>query len=200
MRGSLRWKYPYGSPYVDDECGLRRGAEGHSWLRLVTEPLAVVNEVGVGEVVQLGDALPAIGPKDATQRFATLDNMHATSRCCGSSSSSCRASVGDNVAGIDQIDVAGRHAPRGQRPQPGSFGDAGHGVATAHGHAHAPGGSDGRVCCGSVEPLVDDAHDRPVIRAQRSLAGFAVAVVAADSRGRQRLVVHARRGLRSRSR
>lgn len=132
-------------------------------MRSIADPLAGVNQIGVGEVVQLGDALPAIGPEDATQRFATLDNMHATSRCCGSSSSSCRASVGDNVAEIDQIDVAERHAPRGQRPQPGSFGDAGHGVATAH--AHAPGGSGGHVdqrpYAGAIVDAVDE-HADPV--------------------------------------
>ena len=93
-------------------------------MRLVTEPLAGVNEVGVGEVVQLGDPLPAIGPEDAAQRFAAPDDMHAADRCRGSADSCCRAPVGDDVAGIDQVDVAGidqvdvagRHAPRGQWP------------------------------------------------------------------------------------
>ena len=186
---------------LDDECGLRHGCRRPRWFWSVAELLAGVNEVGVGKVVQLGDALPAVGPEDAAQCFAALDDMHAATRGNGSARSrGCRASVGDDVAGIDQVEVAERHVLRGHGPQAGSLVDAGHGVTIAHGHVHASGGSGGRVCCGSVEPLVDDAHDRPVVRTQRSPAGFAIAVVATDSRGRQHLVVHARRGLRSRSR
>ena len=165
-------------------------------MRSVAEPLAGVNEVGVGEAVQLGNALPAVDPGDAAQDFATLDNVHVAIRGNGTAvSGGCRALVGDDVAGIDQVDVAGWYAPRGQGPQSGSSCDAGHGVAAAHGHAHASGGSGGRVCCGSVEPLVDDAHDRLVVRAQPRLAGFVVAVAATNHHGRQRLIVHVRRGL-----
>lgn len=45
-------------------------------MRSVAEPLTGVNEVGVGEVVQLGDALPSVGPEDAAEGFSTLDDMH----------------------------------------------------------------------------------------------------------------------------
>lgn len=80
-------------------------------------------------------------------------------------------------------------APYGQWSQAGSLGDAGHGVAVAHGHAHALVGSNRRVCRGFVEPLGDDAHDQFVVRPQSPLAGFSVAVVAADHRGGQCLQV-----------
>ena len=99
----------------------------------VAEPLAGVNKVGVGEVVQLGDALPAVGSEDAAERFATFDDMHAATRGCGSADSGWCAPVGDDVARIDQVEVAGRNPPCGQRPQASSRCYAGHGVAAAHG-------------------------------------------------------------------
>lgn len=151
----------------------------------VAEPLAGVNKVGVGEVVQLGDALPAVGSEDADERFATFDDMHAATRGCGSAGSGWCAPVSDAVVRIDQVDVAGWRAPCGQWSQAGSLGDTGHGVAVAHGHAHASVRSDRRVCRGFVEPLGDDAHDQFVVRPQSLLAGFSVAVVAADHRGGQ---------------
>ncbi|MDB1140189.1 hypothetical protein PL706_00770 [Bifidobacterium catenulatum] len=43
----------------------------------VAEPLAGVNKIAAGEVVQLDDAPPAVGAKDAAERFATLDDAHA---------------------------------------------------------------------------------------------------------------------------
>lgn len=155
----------------------------------VAEPLAGVNKVGVGEVVQLGDALPAVGSEDAAERFATFDDMHAATRGCGSADSGWCAPVGDDVARIDQVDVAGWCAPYGQWSQAGSLGDAGHGVVVAHGHAHASVGSNRRVCRGFVEPLGDDAHDQFVVRPQSLLAVFSVAAVAADHRGGQCLQV-----------
>lgn len=54
----------------------------------VAEPLAGVNKVGVGEVVQLGDALPAVGSEDAAEGFSTLDDMHTTTCGQGSAGSS----------------------------------------------------------------------------------------------------------------
>lgn len=138
----------------------------------VAEPLAGVNKVGVGEVVQLGDALPAVGSEDAAERFATFDDMHAATRGCGSADSGWCAPVGDDVARIDQVDVAGWCAPYGQWSQAGSLGDAGHGVVVAHGHAHASVGSNRRVCRGFVEPLGDDAHDQFVVRPPIAPCGF----------------------------
>ena len=74
----------------------------------VAEPLAGANEVGVGEVVQLRDALPAVGPEDAAQGFAAFDDIHVAARGRGSAGSrGYSASVGDDVARIDQVDVAG---------------------------------------------------------------------------------------------
>lgn len=56
-------------------------------MRSVAEPLTGVNEVGGGEVVQLGDALPSVGSEDAAEGFSTLDDMHTTTRGCGSAGS-----------------------------------------------------------------------------------------------------------------
>lgn len=50
-------------------------------------PLAGVNKIGAGKVVQLADAPPAVGAKDAAERFATLDDVHAATRGCGSAGS-----------------------------------------------------------------------------------------------------------------
>ena len=51
------------------------------------EPLAWVNKIGAGEIVQLDDAPPAVGSKDAAGRFATIDDVHAATRGCGSAGS-----------------------------------------------------------------------------------------------------------------
>lgn len=51
------------------------------------EPLAGVNKIGAGEVVQLDDAPPAIGSEDAAEGFATLDDVHAATRGRGSAGS-----------------------------------------------------------------------------------------------------------------
>lgn len=155
----------------------------------VADPLAGVNEIGVGEVVQLCDALPSVGPENADESFATFDDMHAATRGCGSADSGWCAPVGDDVARIDQVDVAGWRTLCGQRPQAGSSGDTGHGVAVAHSHAHASGGNGRHACRGFVEPLGDDVHDQFVVLPQSLLAGFSVAVVAADHRGGQCLQV-----------
>lgn len=55
----------------------------------------------------MGDALPAVGSEDAAERFATFDDMHTTTRGCESADSGWCAPVGDDVARIDQADVAG---------------------------------------------------------------------------------------------
>lgn len=105
-------------------------------LQSIAEPLAGGNEVGVGEVVQPGDVPPAIGPEDAAERFAALDDMHAATRGRESTDGGYHASVGDDAARIDQADVAGRHAPRGDGPQSRSCGDAADGVAGTHPHGN----------------------------------------------------------------
>lgn len=46
-----------------------------------------MNEVGVGEVVQLDDAPPAVGSEDTAECFAALDDVHAATRGCGSAGS-----------------------------------------------------------------------------------------------------------------
>lgn len=53
----------------------------------VAEPPAGVNKIGAVEVVQLDDAPPAVGSKDAAERFATIDDAHAATRGCGSAGS-----------------------------------------------------------------------------------------------------------------
>lgn len=150
-------------------------------MRSVAEPLAGVNEVGVDKVVQLSDALPSIGPEDAAERFSPLDDIHAATCGRGSAGGGCRASVGDDVAWMDQVDVAGRHPPCGHGPQAGSLGDAGHGVAGAHPHGNR--GSNRSRCrcsgCRSAESPVDDLLHLGVLVAQCGLAGVSVAVVAA---------------------
>ena len=160
--------------------------------------MAGVNEVGVGKVVQLGDVLPAIGSEDSAERFAALDDMHAATHGRGPADSDCLTTVGDDVARIDQVEVAGRNPPCGQRPQASSRCYAGQGVAAAHGHAHVlrnrGGRWNGRTGGGHAESPVDDLYDALVVRTQRGFAGLAVAVVAADRGRRQRLVIHARNG------
>ena len=58
------------------------------WFGSVAEPLTGVNKIGAGEVVQLGDALPSVGPEDAAESFSTLDDMHTTTCGHGSAGSS----------------------------------------------------------------------------------------------------------------
>lgn len=49
----------------------------------------------------MSNALPAVDPEDAAQRFAALDDVHAVTRGNGSAGGGCRAAVGDDVARID---------------------------------------------------------------------------------------------------
>lgn len=104
--------------------------------------------------MQLCDALPSVGPEDAAERFATFDDMHAATRGCGSADSGWCAPVGNAVARIDQVDVAGWRAPYGQWSQAGSLGNAGHGVAVAHGHAHASAEATGAYAADSLNRWV----------------------------------------------
>ena len=97
------------------------------------------------------------------------------------------AVVGDDLTGVDQVEVAAGHAPPGQRPQAGARGDAAHGVARADGHAGRVGlrGLLRRYGRGAGEALVDDRHDLVVVRAERVAPLLAVAVVATDGGGRE---------------
>lgn len=48
--------------------------------RLVAQLLSVMDEVRIGEVVELGDALPSGCAEDAAQRLATLDDVDPRAR------------------------------------------------------------------------------------------------------------------------
>mgnify|MGYP000546352079 FL=1 len=80
----------------------------------VAELLPRADEVGVTDVVELGDALPAGCAEDPAQRFAVFDDVDprtgSTVRCGGG------AVVGDGLAGPDPVDVPGGHVPRVERP------------------------------------------------------------------------------------
>lgn len=118
--------------------GLRHDAEGRSRLSgcLVTQLLPGVDQVRVSEVVELGDALPAGGAEDAAQGLAALDDVDPRA-CRVGVDGGAVASVGDDPAEPDAVDVSAGHAPCGHWPQSGSGGDAADGVAGTHHHAVA---------------------------------------------------------------
>lgn len=67
-----------------------------------------VNEVVVGEVVQLGHALSAVGSEDAAEHFAALNDTHTTTRSRGSvEGRDYSTPINDDVARINQVDIAG---------------------------------------------------------------------------------------------
>lgn len=134
-------------------------------------------------VVAAGSAhvQPHTGPRVCT-------DGHGTGRWgVAAGGDAAAAVVGDDLTGVDQVDVAAGHAPLGQRPQAGARGDAAHGVAGADGHAGRVGlrGLLRRYGRGAGEALVDDRHDLVVVRAERVAPLLAVAVVATDGGGRE---------------
>lgn len=146
------------------------------------EPLSWIDGVRRAQAVALCRCVPA-GSVDLPQVLARADHVRGRA-IVGRSLSGGRgdgAVVGDRLADVDPVDVAGRHAPRGGRLEAGALGDGRHGVAGADRVGAGRRAGHGGLGRGSATELgVDDRHDGVVVAAETVDPLLAVAVVSVD--------------------